>query len=153
MKKLFLLFVMLLGLGISTASAQTDKHEAAVNAFCSIMDRAAVNASEAKTLDEFSASIKKMDENMTQDESLALMAGISDELTAADKTRIKESLNKLILVGTKMAMAQEAGAATAQEAAMMEAMIPAAVNALVDPIVDNSNTLADVFANLSKLAM
>ena len=67
--------------------------------------------------------------------------------------RIKESLNKLILVGTKMAMAQEAGAATAQEAAMMEAMIPAAVDALVAPIVDNSNTLADVFANLSKLAM
>ena len=90
---------------------------------------------------------------MTQGESLALMAGISDKLTAADKTRIKESLNKLILVGTKMAMAQEAGAATAQEAAMMEAMIPAAVNALVAPIVDNSNTLADVFANLSKLAM
>lgn len=144
---------MLLGLGISTASAQTDKHKAAVNAFCSIMDRAAVNASKAKTLDEFSASIEKMDENMTQGESLALMAGISDKLTAADKTRIKESLNKLILVGTKMAMAQEAGAATAQEAAMMEAMIPAAVNALVAPIVDNSNTLADVFANLSKLAM
>ena len=144
---------MLLGLGISTASAQTDKHKAAVNAFCSLMDRAAVNASKAKTLDEFSASIEKVGENMTQNESLALMAGISDKLTAADKTRIKESLNKLMLVGTKMAMVQEAGAATAQEAAMMEAMIPAAVNALVAPIVDNSNTLADVFANLSKLAM
>lgn len=151
MKKLFLLFVMLLGLGISTASAQTDTHKAAVNAFCSLMDRAAVNASKAKTLDEFSASIENVD--MTQDESLALMAGISDKLTTADKTRIKESLNKLMLVGTKMAMAEEGGAATAQEAAMMEAMIPAAVNALVAPIVDNSNTLADVFANLSKLAM
>lgn len=153
MKKLFLLFVMLLGLGISTASAQTDTHKAAVNAFCSLMDRAAVNASKAKTLDEFSASIENVGENMTQDESLALMAGISDKLTTADKTRIKESLNKLMLVGTKMAMAEEGGAATAQEAAMMEAMIPAAVNALVAPIVDNSNTLADVFANLSKLAM
>lgn len=153
MKKLFLLFVMLLGLGISTASAQTDKHEAAVNAFCSLMDRAAVNASKEKTLDEFTASFEEAAENMTRDEKLALMAGISDKLTAADKTRIKESLNKLMLVGTKMAMAQEAGAATAQEDAMTEAMITATVNAMVAPIVDNSNTLVDVFANLSKIAM
>lgn len=142
---------MIFSLGLATVSAQSDTHRQAIDRFCSIWEKAAADAQASKTAAEANAIIENAGNALDTDDSVAMMSVISEPLTADEKTRIKDALYKAIYVVTEKEL-ENTPDATPEQLAMVKQMVPGMVRGLLDPIVDKSETLADVLTNLSSMA-
>lgn len=152
MKKFLLLFCLMFGMGIMSVSAQSSDN-AAVDVFCNVWTSAAAKAKAATTAAEAQSCIENVESTLTDEQSLIVMAGFSDPLSEADKTRIKSALFDCIYVIAEKEMLASPGELSANELELAKQMLPGAIKMVVDPIVDKSNTLEEVINNMAAINM